>query len=126
MRPDAHRVMAKNDSLLAHMDFGQGTPGSKNALGFARHFVMVSLNKMDSLAVQTLAIGSDFFNAAHAEITDEIQYVIWLDALVHPIHDARIHLFRGRERSIAVANDVEVPEVEIGREPSISHIFIMK
>jgi hypothetical protein len=52
--------MAKNDSLLAHMDLGQGTPGSKDTLGFARHFVMVSFNKMDRLAVQALAIGATF------------------------------------------------------------------
>ena len=95
-------------------------------MGFARHLVMVSLNKMDRLAVQALAIGRDLFDAAHAEIAKEIQRVVWLDTLVHPIHDARVHLFRGRERSIAVANDVEVPEMEVGREPSISHIFIMK
>ena len=87
---------------------------------------MVSLDKMDRLAVQAFAIGRDLFDAAHAEITEEIQRVVCLDALVHSIHDARIHLFRCRERSIAVANDVEVPEMEVGREPSISHIFIME
>jgi len=32
MRSDTHRVMAKNDSLLAHMNFRQGIPGSKKAL----------------------------------------------------------------------------------------------
>jgi regulator of RNase E activity RraB len=118
--------MAKNDSLLTYMNFGQRTPGSKDALGFAHHLVMVSLDKMDRLAVQALAIGRDLFDAAHAEITEEIQRVVWLDTLIHTIHDARVHLFRGRERSIAVANDVEVPEMEVGREPSISHIVIME
>jgi hypothetical protein len=87
---------------------------------------MVSLDKMDRLAIQALAIGRDLFDAAHAEITEEIQHVVWLDTLVHPIHDARDHLFRGLERSIAVANDIEVPEVKVGREPSISHTLIMK
>jgi hypothetical protein len=46
--------------------------------------------------------------------------------LVHPIHYARIHFFRGRERSIAITDDVEVPEVKVGCEPGISHILIMK
>ncbi len=87
---------------------------------------MVSLDKMDRLAVQALAIGRDLFDAAHAEITEEIQRVVCLDALVHSIRDARIHLFRCRERSIAVANYIEMPEVKVGREPGISHIFIMK
>jgi hypothetical protein len=87
---------------------------------------MVSLDKMDRLAVQALAIGRDLFDAAHAEIPKKIQRVVWLDTVVHPIRDARIHLFRGRERSIAVANDVEMPKVKVGREPSISHTLIMK
>jgi hypothetical protein len=87
---------------------------------------MVAFNEMDLIAVQTLAIGRDLFNAAHAKVPEKIQRVVWLDALVHSIHDASIHLFRARKRSITVANDVEMPEVKIGREPSISHIFIMK
>jgi len=126
MRPDAHCVMAKNDSLLAHMDFGQGTPGSKDALGFARHFVVVSLDKMDRLAVQELAIRSHLFNAAHAKIPKEIERIVWLDVRVHPIRDGHIHLFRVRKRTIAIANDIEVPEVKIGCEPGIGHVPIMK
>jgi len=122
---DAHRIMAKNDSLLTHVNFGQGTPGSKDALGFARHFVMVSLDKMDRLAVQTLAISRHLFNAAHAKIPKKIERIVWLDVRVHPIRDARIHLFRVRKRTIAIADDVEVPEVKIGGEPRIGHIHIM-
>jgi len=118
--------MAKNDSLLAHMDFGQGTPGSKDALGFARNLVMVSLDKMDRLAVQALAIGRHLFNAAHAKIPKEIERIVWLDVRVHPIRDARIHLFRVLKRTIAIANDVEVSEVKIGCEPGIGHVLIMK
>ena len=112
--------------MLTHMNFGQGTPGSKNALGFARHFVMVSLNKMDRLAVQTLAIGHHLFNAAHAKIPKKIERIVWLDVRVHPIRDVRIHLFRVVKRTIAIADDVEVPEVKIGCEPSIGHVPIMK
>jgi len=126
MVPDAHRVMAKNDSLFAHMNLGQGTPGSKQALGLVRHFVMVPLNKMDRLAVQVLAIGRDFFNAAHAEIPKKIERIVWLDVRVHPIRDVRIHLFRVLKRTLAIADDVEVSEVKIGCEPSIGHVPIIK
>jgi hypothetical protein len=118
--------MAENDSLLAHMDFGQGTPGSKNALGFTRHFVVVSLDKMDRLAVQALAIGRHLFNAAHAKVPKKIERVVWLDVSVHPVRDVHIHLFRARKRTIAIADDVEVPEVEIGCEPGFGHVLIMK
>src|ERR1035437_4145060 len=87
---------------------------------------MVSLNKMDRLAVQALAIGRHLFNAAHAKIPKEVERVVWLDALVHPIRDVRIHFFCALKRTIAIADDVEVPEVKIGCEPRIGHIPIMK
>ena len=93
---------------------------------FRSHFVVVSLNKMDRLAVQALAIGRYLFNAAHAKIPKEIERIVWLDVRVHPIHNARIHLFRALKRTIAIADDVEVPEVKIGCEPGIGHFPIMK
>jgi len=40
--------------------------------------------------------------------------------------NATIHLFRARKRAIAVADDIEVPEVKIGCEPGIGHVSIMK
>jgi hypothetical protein len=73
MRPDMHRVMTKNDSLLTHMNFRQGTPGSKKGV----------------------AICASLF-------------------------------FRACKRTIAIADDVEVPEVKVGREPRIGHTPIMK
>jgi hypothetical protein len=81
------------------------------AVGQVETVGVAALNKMNRLAVQTLSIGRNPFNAAHAKVPKEIQRVVCLDALIHPIRDARIHLFRGREWSIAVANDIEVPEV---------------
>ena len=87
---------------------------------------MVSLNKMDRLAIQALAIGRHLFNAAHAKVPKEIERVVWLDVRVHPIRDVRIHFFRARKRTIAIADDVEVPEVKIGCEPGIGHVPIMK
>ena len=87
---------------------------------------MVSLNKMDRLAVQALAIGRHLFNVSNAEIPKEIQRIVRLDVRVHPIRDVRIHLFCARKRTIAIADDVEVPEVKVGREPRIGHSPIMK
>src|ERR1017187_3238937 len=81
---------------------------------------------MDRLAVQALAIGRYLFNAAHAKIPKEVERVVWLDVRVHPIRDVRIHLFRALKRTIAIADDVEVPEVKIGCEPRIGHVSIMK
>jgi hypothetical protein len=118
--------MAKNDSLLVQLDFGQGTPGRKEVLELSRHFVMIAVNEMDRLAAQALAVGRDLFNIAHAKVPKEIERIVLLNARVHPIQDARIHLFRALKRTIAIADDVEVPEVKIGREPRIGHVLIMK
>jgi hypothetical protein len=87
---------------------------------------VIALNEMNPFAVQTIAIRGDLLNATHAKVPEKIQSIVWLHALVHPIHDARVHLFRGCEWAIAVANDVEVPEVKVRREPGISHTIIMK
>ena len=81
---------------------------------------------MDRLAVQALAIGRHLFNAAHAEIPKEIERIVWLDVRVHPIRDARIHLFRVLKRTLAIVDDVEVSEVKIGCEPGLGHVPIMK
>jgi hypothetical protein len=35
-------------------------------------------------------------------------------------------IFRVRKRTIAIADDVEVPEVKIGCEPYVGHALIMK
>ena len=45
---------------------------------------------------------------------------------VHPIRDVRIHLFRVLKRTLAIADDVEVSEVEIRGEPGIGHVPIIK
>jgi hypothetical protein len=67
---------------------------------------------MDRLAVQTLSIGRHLFDAAHVKVPNKIERVVWLDVSVHPVRDVRIHLFRARKRTIAIADDVEVPEVK--------------
>ena len=82
-------------------------------MDFACHLVMVAFNEMDLFAVQTLSIGRYLFDTAHAKIPKEVERIVLLDVRVNPIRDVRIHLFRGRERSIAIADDVEVPEVKI-------------
>jgi hypothetical protein len=87
---------------------------------------MVSLDKMDRLAVQELAIRSHLLNASHAKIPKKIERIVWLDVCVHPIRDARIHLFRVLKRTLAIADDVEVSEVKIGCEPGIGHVPIIK
>jgi len=95
-------------------------------LELSRNLVMISVREMDRLAAEALAVGRDLFNTAHAKVPKEIERIVLLDVRVHPIQDARIHLFRARKRTIAVADDVEVPEVKIRREPRIGHISIMK
>ena len=95
-------------------------------LELSRNLVMISVREMDRLAAEALAVGRDLFNTAHAKVPKEIERIVLLDVRVHPIRDVRIHLFRTRKRAVAIADDVEVPEVKIGCEPCIGHTPIMK
>jgi hypothetical protein len=113
--------VAENDSLLTHLDLGQRTPRREDLLYLPRRPVVVSVNKVDSLAGDLIAIEGDGLRAAHAEVSEEIEHVIRLDQRIQTLQDGRVHLPRVCERTVAVANDIEVPQMKVGRKPSVSH-----
>jgi hypothetical protein len=121
LRPHLHGIVAENDSLFAHLDLGQGTPRREDLLYLPRRPVMVSVNEMDCLAGDLIAIEGDGLRAAHAEVSEEIEHVIRLDQRIRALQDGGVHLSRVRERTVAVANDIEVPQMKVGRKPSVSH-----
>jgi hypothetical protein len=113
--------VAENDSLLAHLDLGQRTPRREDLLYLPRRPVVVSVNEMDCLAGDLIAIEGDGLWAAHAEVSEEIEHVIRLDQRIQTLQDGRVHLSRVCERTVAVANDIEVPQMKVGRKPNVSH-----
>src|SRR5665213_3313430 len=121
IRPNLHRVMAKNDPLLANMNLGQRTPGREEMLKLPRRLVVIAVDEMDGLASQPAAVCRHVVVLPETEISEEIQCVVGLHAGVQPTHNHLIHLPRIGERAIAISNDVEVSKVKVGRKPSVSH-----
>src|SRR5271166_3332217 len=121
VRPYLHRVMAKNDPLLANMNARQRTPRREEMLKLPRRLVVIAVDEMDGLASQPVAICRHAVVLAETEISEEIKHVVGLHAGIQSIHNHLIHLPRIRERAIAISNDVEVSKVKVGRKPSVSH-----
>ncbi len=90
-------------------------------LKLPRRLVVIAINEMDGLASKPIAVCRDIVMLADTEISEKIQYVVGLHTGVQSIHNHLIHLPRICERAIAISNDVEVSEVKVGREPSVSH-----
>lgn len=57
----------------------------------------------------------------HTKITQEIKNIIGFHGRIQPFDNCLVHLFDGRERAAAVADDDRVSEVEVGGEPSVWH-----
>ncbi len=121
LRPHLHGIVAENDSLVTHLDLGQRTPRREDLLYLPGRPVVVSVNEVDRLAGDLIAIEGDGLWASHAEVSEEIEHVIWLDQRIQTLQDGGIHLPRVSERTVAVANDIEVPQMKVGRKPGVSH-----
>jgi hypothetical protein len=78
---------------------------------------------MDSLAGKPFPVSCHLFRSTQTEIPKEVDDIIWLDARIHSVSDCVVHLVQIRKWTIAVPNNVEVPEVKVRREPRISHSF---
>jgi len=121
VRPNLHRIMAKNDSLLANMNLGQRTPRREEMLKLPRRLIVIAVDEMDGLASQPIAVCRRAVVLAETEISEEIKRVVGLHEGIQAIHNHLIHLPRICERAIAISDDVEVSKVKVGREPSVSH-----
>jgi hypothetical protein len=121
LRPHLHGIVAENDPLLTHPDLGERTPRGKQVLYLSSRIIVISVDEVDRLAGNLIAIESNCFWSSHAKVPEEIEYVVRLHRRIHPFDDCLVHLLRVRERTVAVANDVEVPEMKVGRKPGVSH-----
>jgi len=83
--------------------------------------VVIAFSKVNCPARQPLPIGGYLFCLSHAEVAEKIEDVIRLDTRIHTVRNRIVHLLRVCERTVAVSNDVEVSEVEVGREPNVTH-----
>jgi hypothetical protein len=121
LRPDLHGIVTENDPLLTHPNFGERTPRGEQVLYLSSRIVVISVDEVDGLAGNLIAIEGNCFWSSHAEVPEEIEHVVWLHRRIHAFDDRLVHLLRVRERTVAVSNDVEVPEMKVGRKPGVSH-----
>ncbi len=64
LRPQLHGIVAQNNSLVAHLDLDQRTPRRENLLYLPCRPVVVSVDEMDCLAGDLIAIEGDGLRAA--------------------------------------------------------------
>jgi hypothetical protein len=82
---------------------------------------LISGYRNDLLALNPAPISTNSCLASHAKITQEIKNIIGFHGRIQPFDNLLVHLFGGRERATAVADDIRVSEVEVGGEPSVWH-----
>lgn len=93
-------------------------------LEFPRSLIVISLDEVDCLAGEALPIRDASFHASKAEVSHEVEDIIWLDAGIHTLNERIVHLLCTGKRTFAVPDDVEVPEMKIGCEPYVPHTVI--
>ena len=120
--PDAHGVVAKDDALIADMNLRKGAPRGKEGLTLTSRLIVISLDEMDRLARDSIAMSLYVLRASETKISEEIKGISWLHAGIQSFDHGFVHFSRVRKRAIAEADDIEMPEMKICSEPSISHL----
>jgi len=87
----------------------------------SRNLVVNAFDKVDRLTGQALSIGNHLLCPSQAKVPKDIEHVVRLNAGVYAVCDCIVHGLHARKKAIAVPNDIEVPQVEVGREPDIMH-----
>jgi hypothetical protein len=113
--------VAEHDSLSVDRDFRKIIEPRKFLIKFASFLVMVSGECKYLLATNLLAKLRSSCLWADAEISEEVQNVVRLCTRVQAFQNLVIHFFDSLERTIAVSNDVLVPQMKVGGEPNVEH-----
>jgi hypothetical protein len=88
--------------------------------------VVISRHRKDLPALNPSPIRPNPRLASHTKITQEIKNIIEFHGRIQPVDNCLVHLFGGRKRPTAVADDIGVSEMEIGGEPRAWHRLNLK
>jgi hypothetical protein len=121
MMPNPHCVMAENDSLPPDPNLDQLIQAGESAGEIAQGRIVISFDHMYVSADDAITILAGLIRSPKAKISQKVKHVICADKLVQVGENGSVHLFDGRERTAAVANDVAMPEMKVGRKPVIDH-----
>jgi hypothetical protein len=83
--------------------------------------IVISFDHMYVSADDAITILAGLIRSPKAKISQKVKHVICADKLVQVGENRRVHLFDRRERTAAVANDIAMPEMKVGRKPGIDH-----
>src|SRR5665213_365257 len=103
VRPNLHRIVAKNDPLLANRNLGQRAPRREEMLKLSRRLVVIAVDEMDGLASQPIAVCCYVVVLTETEISKKIKHVVGLHTGVQSVQNHLIHLLRICERAIAIS-----------------------
>src|SRR5271170_7368734 len=92
VRPDLHGVVAENNPLLANSNFGERTPRREQVLHLSRSSVVISVDEVDCLAGNLIAVEGNCFRSSHAEVPEEIEHVMSLHRRIHALDEPRSSL----------------------------------
>lgn len=78
VRPDPHCIVAENNPLFVYPNFGERAPRCEQVLHLPRSSVVISVNEVDGLAGNLIAIDNYRLWSSHTEVPEEIEQVAWL------------------------------------------------
>jgi len=87
----------------------------------ARGLVVVASYKVDRFARHPFSIGRYLLLSSYTEVTKEIEDIVLLCARIHSLYNHIVHLMRVSKGMVAVADNIEIPEMQVGRKPNIAH-----
>ncbi len=74
----------------------------------------MAVDEVDCLAGNLFAIEGDGLRPAHGRVTEEREQLVRLHRRIHALQDCRVQLLCVCEQTVAVTNDVEVPQWKVG------------
>jgi len=119
--PDAHSVVAKHDPLAVDGDLGEVIEPKEVLREFSGLLVMIARHEVDLPATNLPPICECSSAVADAKISDEVKNIARFNVGIQAVKDHAIHLFNVGKGTIAVLDDVAVPEMEVRCKPNIRH-----
>ena len=119
--PDPQGIVAQHDGVAVDRNLGQIVEPGKLLFQLASLFVVISGHGKDLLTADPATVCDNACGVSHTEVAQKVEDVIRFHRGVKAIENCLIHLSDSREGPAAKADDVGMPKMEIGGEPSAWH-----
>src|SRR5258705_4889316 len=119
--PDAQGVVTEHDRLAVGLKLQSDRQAMRIPLLICVPACRDCRAPQRSSCIESVADKHGPLSGFHTKITQEIKNIIGFHGRIQPFDNCLVHLFDGRERAAAVADDDRVSEVEVGGGPSVWH-----